>query len=315
MIILKNYLILSNDYVDMTDNIKKITKQLDFSYEDIIKFDMSITPLEDVIEELNTYGLFSENKVVVLTSCDFLTGDKNRQSIPQNESLLEKYINNPNELNSLIICVSKLDERKKISKLLREKCEIVNLDTSIDEKIKSNLGEYKMDNKTINYFINYLKSDKERIMNELNKLKMYKLDEKVITIQDINDISIKDFDDDIFSLINLIINKNINQAFKVYDILIKNGEPLIKIVITLLDQFRLIYKCKVLIDDGKSKDEIVSLVKQHPYRVKLAINSSYSFTYKELEEYIIKLGEIDIKTKMGIMADNTGFDLFLINLL
>ena len=143
---------------------------------------------------------------------------------------------------------------------------------------------------------------------------MYKLDEKVITIQDINDISIKDFDDDIFSLINLIINKNINQAFKVYDILIKNGEPLIKIVITLLDQFRLIYKCKVLIDDGKSKDEIVSLVKEHPYRVKLAMEASYNFTNMELIRYIKTLGQIDINTKMGVSPNNYGFDLFLLNL-
>ena len=85
MIVLKNYLILSNDFVDITENIKKILKDINFSYSDIIKFDMEETYLEDVMEELNTYSLFSTNKVVVLYSCEFLNSEKKKGTLIQNE--------------------------------------------------------------------------------------------------------------------------------------------------------------------------------------------------------------------------------------
>ena len=171
-----------------------------------------------------------------------------------------------------------------------------------------------MDNKTINYLINYLKNDNERIINEFEKLKAYKWEEKEIIIADIDKIVVKDVDDDIFTLINNIVHKDIKKSFDIYQTLIEKGEETTKIVITLLDQFRLIYKVKVLMQDGKSKDNIVSMLKEHPYRIKLAMEASYSFTYKELTNYMKDLGKIDINIKTGNAANDLGFDLFLLSM-
>lgn len=311
---MKNYLILSNDFITIEETIKNVIKENNLSNDNVIKYDMNETLLENAIEELNTYGLFVDKKIVVLTSCDFLTGDKKRTILSQNESLLEEYINNSNELCSLIICTAKLDERKKLSKLLRQKCIVVDAEVTIEEKIKNNLESFSVDNKTINYLINYLKNDNERIINEFEKLKSYKLEEKKITISDIEEIVIKDVDEDIFTLINSIVNKDIEKSFKLYERLRTKGEEVTKIVITLLDQFRLIYKTKVLMNDGKSKDTIVSMLKEHPYRIKLAMEASYSFTCNELINYMNELGKIDINTKTGNTANEYSFDLFLLNI-
>ena len=156
---------------------------------------MSEVLLDNVIEELNTYGLFTDNKVVIASSCEFLTGSNKKNKLPQDEKLLEDYINNPNPLNILIIICDKLDERKKINKLLKEKCIVIESNLSIEDKIKKELEDYKMDFKTINYLIGYLNNDNQRIITELRKLKMYKYDEKVITIPDIDEIVLKEFYD------------------------------------------------------------------------------------------------------------------------
>ena len=311
---MKNYLILSNDFITLEETIKTIINENNLSKDNVIKYDMNETLLENAMEELNTYGLFVDKKIVVLTSCDFLIGDKKRTILSQNETLLERYINNPNELCSLVICTSKLDERKKISKLLRQKCINIDTEITIEEKIKNNLESFSVDNKTINYLINYLKNDNERILNEVEKLKLYKWKEKKITISDIEEIVIKDVDEDIFTLINSIVNRDIEKSFRLYETLTSKGEEVTKIVITLLDQFRLIYKTKVLMSEGKSKDNIISMLKEHPYRIKLAMESSYSFTYNELINYMKELGEIDINIKTGNAANEYSFDLFLLNI-
>lgn len=311
---MKNYLIITNDSVTIDEEIKKILNDAKLTEENVIRYDLSETLLDNVIEELNTYGLFTDNKVVIAHSCEFLTGSNKKNQLPQDEKLLEDYINNPNPLNILIIICDKLDERKKINKLLKEKCTVIESNLSIEDKIKKELEDYKMDFKTINYLIGYLNNDNQRIITELRKLKMYKYDEKVITIPDIDEIVLKEFDDNVFSLIDSIVKKNIKKSFEIYEELTSRGEDINKIVIMTTDQFRLIYKVKLLINEGKSKDMITSILKIHPYRVKLAMEASYNFTNMELIRYIKTLGQIDINTKMGVSPNNYGFDLFLLNL-
>ena len=139
---MENYLILSNDIITINEKIKEILSKLNLTEENLIKFNMNEVYLETVMEELNTYGLFVTNKVVVMYSCDFLSGDKKRNMLSQNEKLLEEYIKNPNEVNSLIIVCEKLDERKKITKLLKERFIVIDENISIENKIKNNFFFY-----------------------------------------------------------------------------------------------------------------------------------------------------------------------------
>lgn len=311
---MKNYLIISEDKLSINDNINKILKEIGFNKEDVIKFDMEETLLENAIEELNTYGFFTENKVVILNSCSFLSPNKKRGTLSQNEDVLLKYISNPNPLNTLIIICDKLDERKKISKELRKKLVLVEDTLNIKDKIKSSLEGFLIANTTIDYLISYLNNDNTRIMNELEKLKLYKTDEKEITKEDINQIVIKEFTDDIFTLINLILKKDINNALVLYKNLINRGEELTKIVITLVDQYRLIYKVKILFSGGYSKDEITNMLKIHPYRVKLALEESYNYSNDELLNYLQKLGNIDIGIKTGELTPDFAFEMFLLGI-
>ena len=311
---MKNYLIIADDLITIDDSINNILSENSLSSENVIKYDLCTSYIENVIEELNTYGLFSENKIVVVDASLMLSTEKKKSELIQDESLLEKYIENPNPLNSLILITDKVDERKKIVKSLKKNLNVIDKKLSIEDKIKKNLDDYKMSIININYLISCLNNDNERILNELEKLKLYKIDEKEITKEDIDNIVIKEFNDDIFTLINSILNRDINKSFEIYNSLLSRGEEISKIVITVLDQFRLIYKTKILINDKKTKEEITSLFNIHPYRVKLAIEQSYSFTMEELEKYIRELGLIDISIKTGKNANKYGFDIFLLGI-
>lgn len=306
-----NYLILTNDKITLEDVISKIKNKNNLTNDSVIRFDLQENTVDQVIEELNTYSFLVDKKIVVVSSTETILNDK--KSIKDEEKLI-KYIDNINPLNSLILIANKIDERKKLVKSIKAKFIVVNNNISIIDKIKASLEDYNIDNKTINYLIKYLNNDNERIINELEKLKMYKLDTKIITIDDINTISIKEFDENIFSLINAINDKNIKKAFEIYNDLIERGEEMLKIVISVTDHFRLIYTVKVLVNDKKSSDTITSMLGIHPYRVKLAIENSYKFSFEELKKYLKQLGNIDINIKTGVSANNYGFDLFLLNL-
>ena len=159
--------------------IDKILK-LEKNYSQI-KYD-SLTPCDKIIEELNTIDMFYDKKIVIVK--DFLN--------IKEQDILQKYIEKSKDNNILILTTSSLDERRKIVKTLKEKAKIIDTkNTNIDTFIKESFKDYEIDYQIINMLKEYTNNNYQKIENEINKLKMLKLDEKKITKEDIKEVTLK----------------------------------------------------------------------------------------------------------------------------
>jgi len=310
---MNTYIIESTDYVVINTKINDILNKHKLTSDMIIKYDLLESPISLAIEELDTYNFLSTNKVVVCYNAYFLTSNKPKSLVTHNEDELIKYINNPSSENILIMICDKIDTRKKIVKMIDKDC-ILSGEVSIENLIKNKLDEYKMSNQTIKYLIDYCYNDNERILNELEKLKCYKLTEKEITIDDINECVLKLSDDNIFNLIDAIVTKNKNRAYNITQELINKGEDISKIIIMTADQFRLMYYVKAFLQEGYNQESIASKLKIHPYRVKLAIEKGYNYSTKTLLTNLEYFFEIDYMIKTGNNNPKLVFELFLANL-
>jgi len=310
---MNTYIIESNDYVVINSRIDDILKKNKLTSDMIVKYDLIETPISVAIADLDTYNFLSSNKVVICDNAYFLTASKPKGAVIHNEEELERYLKNPSSDNILILICDKLDSRKKLVKLVDKKF-ILGGEVVIDEKIKERLDDYKMDFKTIKYLINYCDNDNERILNELEKLKCYKLNEKEITINDIDEVVIKLTGDNIFNLIDAIVAKNRNKAYSITQELINKGEDISKIIIMTSDQFRLMYQVKSLLKDGYNQESIASILKIHPYRVKLAIEKGYNYSSKTLLSNLDYFFNLDYMIKSGNNNPKLVFELFLANL-
>lgn len=307
------YIIESSDYVVINTKIDEILKTNKLSKDMIIKYDLLETPISVAIEDLDTYNFLSSNKVVICDNAYFLTSSKPKGAPVHNEEELERYLNNPSEDNILILICDKLDTRKKLVKLIDKKY-ILGGEITIEDIIKKHLEDYKMDIKTIRYLISYCDNDNERIINEIEKLKCYKLEKKEITIDDIKEAVLKLNGENIFALIDSIVQKNKSKAFSITKELTSKGEDISKIIIMVADQFRLMYQSKVFLSERYSEIEIASKLKIHPYRVKLAIEKGYNYSSKVLMENLNKLADLDYIIKSGSNDPKLAFELFLANL-
>jgi len=310
---MNTYIIESTDYVVINTKINDILNKHKLTSDMIIKYDLLESPISLAIEELDTYNFLSTNKVVVCYNAYFLTSNKPKSLVTHNEDELIKYINNPSSENILIMICDKIDTRKKIVKMIDKDC-ILSGEVSIENLIKNKLDDYKMSNQTIKYLIDYCYNDNERILNELEKLKCYKLTEKEITIDDINECVLKLSDDNIFNLIDAIVTKNKNRAYNITQELINKGEDISKIIIMTADQFRLMYYVKAFLQEGYNQESIASKLKIHPYRVKLAIEKGYNYSTKTLLTNLEYFFEIDYMIKTGNNNPKLVFELFLANL-
>lgn len=307
------YLILSNDYISIKENINNILKENKIPEECLIRYDLNDTLIDDVIEDLDTYNFLVDRKVIVCENAYFLSGGKS-SGLEQNIDGFVKYLNNPSPDNILILVCDKLDDRKSVVKVLKEKAIIIENDILINKIIKSRLDGFVMEDYVIKYFIEYCGNDNEKILNELEKLKCYKYEDKMITYDDIDAIVLKSFNDNVFSLIDAIMNKKKKKAVSLYEELLDNGEDINKILSLLADQFRMIYNGKILLKGHNNNyKEVASLLGIHPYRFQKSIESSYNYSLRDVLDNLNKIDDIEINIKTG-KSTIAAFEMFIYSL-
>lgn len=302
------YLLYGNKDYRIDEEIKKITKNIDKI--NITKYDLNVDDIKEIINDAETYSLFEEKKVIIIENANMFTAATNKDA-----EIIEKYIENENPLTTLILIVrgEKIDSRKKITKLIQKKGKILgfNEDINIDNLIKKELKDYKIDYQTINLFKNRVGTNPLIIENEINKLKLYK-ENNEITKEDILNVTTKTIEIDIFKLIDDIVKGNKEEGIEIYHEMLKVNEEPLKIVIMLANQFRIMYQSKELIFKGYTEKDISSLLKIHPYRVKLALQNSRNYTSKTLLKYLNELADIDIGIKTGKLNKDLALELFIL---
>lgn len=306
------YLIVNEDRFLQDREISKIIKNK--KDIDVIRYDMKEISLEQALEDLNTMNFFTQEKVVIADNCYFLTSEKPRGVIEQDVTLLEKYVKNPNSENILILTCSKLDERKSIVKLLKKEAKLIEGQIDIYQLIKENLEDYLMNREAEQKLVERTLNNPERILQELDKLKLYKYDTKEILLEDVDSLVTKTIDDNIFTLIDAIIKRNKQQAFEIYEDMILHNEEPTKILILLANRIRLLYQVKVLSKTIYRDDEIGRIIGSHPYPVKLAREMIHKFKEKDLLRYLDELAHIDLAIKTGKTYQNIALEQFILTL-
>ena len=297
---------LINDYIN---NIVKKDKIDDINISKYNEEDL----LSNIIEDASTISLFDEKKLIIVNNSQLFSAKKTIDTTD-----LEKYISNYNP-NTIIIFISDtdtVDTRRKLYKLIKEKGKIeeFNKITNINSYVKNLFDGYTISYNTINLFIKRVGSDLNSLSNEAEKLKIYKINDKIITDKDIIDCTCENIDINIFKFIDNIINKNKKESITTYKEMLKVGEEPIKIIVMLANQFRLMYQAKYLSSKGYSEDDIAIKLQAKKYPVHLALQKGYKYSASTLLQYLEDLANLDIKIKSGEIDKNLALELFLLRI-
>ena len=160
--------------------------------------------------------------------------------------------------------------------------------------------------------IDYVKENTSLLYTDIEKLKIYKIKEKEILIDDIKKVIKKEKTTDVFKLVEAVLNNNKENMLLIYKDLIKSGEDEIKLIILLAGELRLLYQVKILSKEILNEKEIASKLSVHPFRVKLALNRCRNFSESKILDLILELQLLDENIKTGkIIKENALFNFFL----
>jgi len=303
------YLLYGDDFkINLETN--KIIQEHNINDIDISRYDMDSYNFKDIIEDANSMSLFDNTKLIIVSNASIFTTAKTGIDT----TIYEKYIENKND-NIIIIFTTEdnLDERKKVVKLINKYGIVKYFDKSITNNDISNiLGEYKMDNATIAEFIELVGNDFYNVVNEIDKLKLYKDTDYNITRNDVMNIVTNNIELDIFKFIDYIMENNKGQALKMYKNLLLYGSEPIQIIIMLANKYRLFYQVKTLTILGYNEASIAKELKQSPKYIYVLNKLSKKYSKDFLLNEISKLAKLDIDIKTGKIEADIGLELYIL---
>lgn len=305
------YLYYGDDISLINNEVSKLKNKIGIS-GDIIYYD--IENISDIVVESSTIGMFNPYKFIVIDTSSYFSSKKDMDI-----SSLTNYFDNYN-VNSYLIFTygsSSIDSRRKLFKLISDKGVVKKLEANseylndfISTYIKDN--GYSMDMNSMSYLLSRCDNNIDNIRNELDKLMLYKLYDKVITREDISLLTIDDINDTVFELVSSILKNNNEKAMKLYYNFINNGMDVSQIIAVISNQIRLLFQVKRLYNSGKSNDEIAKILEfKSVYRVKYLLNDCYYYSESDLLKYLSKLAYIDKSIKTGNGDGRLLLELFI----
>ena len=305
------YLFYGEDKELINKEIDSLVKKLSISSDSIIKY--NISEIDNIINEAQTIGMFSPIKLIIIDSTNYFSKEKGSIDI----TLLEEYFDNYNKDSYLVFVFNNgsVDTRKKLYKLISSRGIVKKVDISENELsnyVKKYISDYKTDDSTISYFLSKSGTNISNIDSELDKLMLYKMNDKVINREDIDLLVIENTEEPIYDLVSSILKNDTKKAMRLYEKFTLDGMDVNQMIPIIANQFRLLFQVKRLYNQGKTNQQIANILEfKNVYRVKYLLSDSYYYSEDDLKKYLLKLSNIDRDIKMGRNNGDVALQMFI----
>ncbi len=286
--------------------------------KNITSFDMNNASIEDILLEAGYFSMFEEEKIIIVRNANFFGSGKLNEK--DSESLI-KYLENPNSLTSIIfICNEKLDARKKLTKLLKEKYEIISIPAlkyyEVENRVVKYLQKlnYKIDPETVKYIVSNSLNNYDLVMNEVEKIILYYNEPCFIKRQDVENIISKSINTNNFLFVDALIDGDLEKSLALLnDLKTMKVEPTVLISLIARD-IRIMLNIKILLEQNKREYEILNELKLMDWQLEKYLKKVFPYKKKELEEWLVKLTELDLKIKSGKLDKYYALELLILDI-
>lgn len=311
------YVICGESNTKINEKIESLMQELKDVQYDYISYDAEESSLAILLEEINTIPFLYEHKFVVLKNAIFMEKPDSYDS-----KLIEsfvQYLQKPSTDTTLVIVVKNLKIiNNDIRKAIEDNAIIYNIESLKEEDVNSFIvncfssAGYKIDKMSIEELIYRTKGNFERVQIEIDKLITYKADTKEVLFNDVSKLVSKDLEDNVFDLVNAVIEGNKVKAISIYDDLVILNEDESKIISLLMSKFNEMYQTKSLMQQGYNKNDIANIFNVKPGRVYYMMKSCENISLNKIKKNINALIDYDYKIKSGQIDKSLALELFLL---
>lgn len=301
------YLFYGEEQYIIDNLINYLVEHVDPVYRDFnVKFiDWEKNELEDILANLETLPFMGNHTFTIVTNVQTMNKELSDKGVEQ----LKKYLQSPNKSSVLIFLAHNIDKRKKMYKALKKNGRVEEFRKLNTQELKKWINKYisdhkkKMKRQTLNYLIqSYGYHNKNSDINlyhitqSLEKIIGFS-DNKEITEEIIDEFVEQPIENNIFLLTDALLDCNTEQALDILNLMDEKGEPLMLVLFMIIQQFRTIFKIKILTESGLTAKVASKTIGIHPYTGEKAYNQSKKINYQQLKKLMRVSIDIDKRSK------------------
>ena len=265
--------------------------------------------VSEIIDLAETLPFLADKRVIIIENSGFCKHGGEQ---------LAEYLKAPCDTTFFVMVEAEIDKRSKLFKAITAKGRAIEFKAQ-DEGILKRwiLGTLKKENKKIterdlSLFLEKTGSDMENISKELEKVICYCMDKEVITGADIEEICVRQVNNQIFDMIDAIAGKRQKEAMELYYDLLTLKEPPMRILFLLARQFNLLLQVKELKQKGYPAKVIGENVGLPGFITGKYVNQAEKFSAQYLRRAVTDCVETEEAVKTGKMNDVLSVELLLI---
>lgn len=162
------------------------------------------------------------------------------------------------------------------------------------------------------YMIRQVGTDMTRLQTELEKAACYCMEQKKITVEDIDAVCTIHISNHIFDMMEDMAYGRTTAALERYDELVRLRESPIYILSVLISQFRAFRQVYTGLREGGSSSSMARIMKMNEYRVKKLIGWTKIYGRRETMAVLERLALAEQQIKRGLIKDSLAVELFII---
>lgn len=260
--------------------------------------------LESALLACQSLSLFQSTQLVVLNHVWPAGAGKAPSKAKGDVEELESYLENPLPTNVLVIVVptEKFDERKKLTKRLKQ-YPIIDCTVPKDAPARQLLLELAsrwrvdIDKPAVEELWRRALSV-SRAASEMKKLWTY-TDGIQIRELHVRELVAPPADDNIFTWIDGVVTGDVERAFSALEDIVRAGYDAFALFGMIVRQLRLMWYAKALGGRGYSAQQIAAEAGAHPYAVQVAMRQSSHVSTTDLEELLTVVADMEYAVKSG----------------
>jgi len=290
------YFFYGDDIYDIeryTEKIKKTYSSLELGVNFFQLDKSNILELSDICESVSFFG---EEKLVIIKDT----------KLKFNLDILESVKNSG---VTIVIIESNVDKRTSEYKKMQKLAVCIEFATLNDKDaaafVKRTLLAYKINvtDNVATYMVEVCTADKQLLINEFRKIVAYLKPGETLTEEIIDKICVRTLDAKIFDVIDNIVAKKKDSAFKDLDDLIAQKTYIGVVASMLFKQLKQLYQIKLLEQEIKKTGvnrNIAGELGINPFVLSKLNKIKDMYTIEKLQELLLEFAEYDLNSKQGM---------------
>lgn len=250
-----------------------------------------------IIEELLSYSLFSDNKIVILDGCDAIPKKAIDPLIgylkaPRGDSPFLLFAENRKNISDKILDQIPAKQIKALEK---------TTPAAIREIVKKRCLEQQVSiaPKALQYFMDTCGDNAETAIRELEKICLWAGKGKEVTLDECQSLIQIEKEKDVWSVTKAIAAKNLKLAIAAVNELLEQGEPPLDIVRLLGQTFHTMYHCKTLDNEKVPFAQWAGKTGLQGFRLNINRDQSKTFSLHDLRRGLELIRKADEDCKGG----------------